>query len=157
MNLIYTGNWEKEMYYALKYWERMNIRRTTPYTPHKPVIDHPNAVTSRVELVKSNLKTANVVKGVVDVYKKRKPVDIQRVMRVVSIYYRDEAFDQLPYWIRNNLKVNKVHHKARNPTGDEMLDTVKDAREHRKFNNEVSMTDYKDHYFHGTLNLNSII
>jgi len=151
------------MYYALKYWEKIHIRRykdvqqETRTAARDRILSHPNAVSYSLNLEPSSIKRSSVVKGVVDVYKKRKPVDIQRVMRVVSIYYRDEVFDQLPYWIRNNLKVNKVHHKARNPTGDEMLDTVKDAREHRKFNNEVSMDDYKDHYFHGTLNLNSIV
>jgi hypothetical protein len=145
------------MYYALKYWEKIHIRRYKRVQNISAINNHPNAVRYSLQLDSSSLKRAKVVKDVVDVYKKRKCVDIQRVMRVVSIYYRDEAFDQLPYWIRNNLKVNKVHHVARNPTGDEMLDTVKDAREHRKFNNEVSMEDYKDHYFHGTLNLNSII
>jgi len=63
--------------------------------------------------------------------------------------YDESGFDDLPSWLRQELKVRQLVFKKRQPTELEQWETVSDAREHRIVNKELTQEDYKDKYMKG--------
>ena len=63
--------------------------------------------------------------------------------------YDEMAFDQIPDWLQQELRVRHIVFGPRPPSKQEMVMTIADAREHRIMNNERNIEDFKDHYKHG--------
>jgi hypothetical protein len=63
--------------------------------------------------------------------------------------YNESGFDDIPNWLRQELKVRQLVFKKRQPTDMEKWETVSDAREHRIVNKELTQEDYKDKYMKG--------
>ena len=70
-----------------------------------------------------------------------------QVMRYLG-NYGDRAYDDLPYWLKQEMKTRKQPYYCRKPTDEEMFDTIRDAREHRITNKELVVSDYIDKYKH---------
>ena len=60
--------------------------------------------------------------------------------------YDEQSFDSLPQWLRLQLRVRNIDFGRREPTPEEMYDTIADAKEHRISNNERNIQDFKDKY-----------
>ena len=61
-------------------------------------------------------------------------------------HYDEQAFDDLPSWLQQELQVRQIPIPKRQPTEIEMWETVSDAQEHRIMNNERTLQDIKDKY-----------
>jgi hypothetical protein len=68
--------------------------------------------------------------------------------RYISMY-DEQAFQDMPYWLRETVRHRELTYTSREPTELEQWETVSDAREHRILNNEKTMQDFKDKYKHG--------
>ncbi len=64
------------------------------------------------------------------------------------VEYSDLGFDDLPAWLKAELRIRKLPIPRREATNSEKMATVFDAREHRIVNHELTITDYKDKYMH---------
>ena len=63
--------------------------------------------------------------------------------------YGDSGYDDLPDWLRSEVRSRNLLYEKRQPTDIEKWETVSDAREHRITNNELTLQDYKDKYLNG--------
>ena len=63
--------------------------------------------------------------------------------------FDDSGFDDLPEWIQIELQARRLSFERREPTELEKWETVKDAREHRIMNKELTINDYLDKYKRG--------
>lgn len=63
--------------------------------------------------------------------------------------YDELGFEDIPEWLRNELKGRCIFIEPREPTQYEMDATIEDAREHRIMNKELVLQDYIDKYKHG--------
>ena len=63
--------------------------------------------------------------------------------------YDEQAFDQIPSWLQQELRVRHIVFGPRLPTDEEKHETLSDAREHRIMNNERTIRDFQDHYKFG--------
>lgn len=70
-------------------------------------------------------------------------------IRQLISFYDEQAFIDMPYWLRNTIIARNIRFRRRQPTELEMWETIADAREHRILNNEKTLEDYKDKYFRG--------
>jgi hypothetical protein len=70
------------------------------------------------------------------------------VRKLVS-YYDEQAFQDIPAMLRQAVISRYITFPTRQPTEQEKLETVGDARMHRILNNEKTIEDYKDKYLHG--------
>ena len=60
--------------------------------------------------------------------------------------YGDIGYEDMPKWLKNELIARQLTFDTRQPTIQEMLETEQDAKEHRLFNNEMNLDDYKERY-----------
>ena len=60
--------------------------------------------------------------------------------------YDEQGFDDLPQWLRLELRVRGLDFGKHEPTPEEMHDTIADAKDHRIYNNERNIQDFKDKY-----------
>lgn len=63
--------------------------------------------------------------------------------------YDELGFEDIPEWLRNEMKVRCIFIAPRRATEHEREVTIADAREHRIMNNELVLQDYIDKYKHG--------
>jgi hypothetical protein len=63
--------------------------------------------------------------------------------------YDEQAFDQIPDWLQQELRVRHILFRSREPTEEEKLTTIQDAKEHRIYNNERNIGDFQDKYKRG--------
>jgi len=91
----------------------------------------------------------------------KEPKEIRTAMNKVKPYmsdeevnrhlseYGDSGYDDLPDWLRSEVRSRNLLYEKRQPTDIEKWETVSDAREHRITNNELTLQDYKDKYLNG--------
>ena len=60
--------------------------------------------------------------------------------------FDDCAYCDLPNWLISEMQARNLSFPTRAPHDTEMLETVNDAFEHRVLNNELTITDYLNHY-----------
>jgi hypothetical protein len=60
--------------------------------------------------------------------------------------YDEYAFQDLPAQLKLALRSRNIMFRRREPTAQERNETIRDAKEHRHLNNELTMQDYKDKY-----------
>ena len=63
--------------------------------------------------------------------------------------YDERGFEAIPAWLRHEIRARQLTFPRRDPTPQEMDETIRDAREHRIVNNEKTLEDYIDKYKHG--------
>ena len=61
----------------------------------------------------------------------------------------DMAFENLPVWLREELKSRRLTWPNRVPTTQEFFDTIEDGRVHRVTNQELEIQDLQNFYLHG--------
>tara|TARA_R110000751_G_scaffold50895_2_gene112053 strand:+ start:189 stop:611 length:423 start_codon:yes stop_codon:yes gene_type:complete len=59
------------------------------------------------------------------------------------------GFDDMPSWLRLEVKARNLIYDSRQPTEMEQWETVSDAREHRIVNKELTQKDFSDKYRRG--------
>ena len=64
------------------------------------------------------------------------------------VEYSDLGFDDLPAWLKTELRIRNLPIPRREATNSEKMVTVFDAREHRILNHELTLVDYKNKYMH---------
>ena len=62
--------------------------------------------------------------------------------------YAEQSFDDMPHWLRHELQARSITFTRREPTEQEMNETIQDAKEHRQAYNERNVEDFKDKYLH---------
>ena len=82
------------------------------------------------------------------VFKPRKYMTNEELKQYLS-EFDDSGFDDLPEWIQIELQARRLSFERREPTELEKWETVKDAREHRIMNKELTIKDYLDKYKRG--------
>jgi len=60
--------------------------------------------------------------------------------------HNESGFDDLPNWLKKELRTRNINMPPRRPTDIEKWETVSDAREHRITNKELTIRDYQDKY-----------
>ena len=63
-------------------------------------------------------------------------------------YYGELGFASLPQWLQDELLTRRIRVRRREPTYYEILETFRDAREHRIMNNQLTIKDLQDKYLH---------
>jgi hypothetical protein len=63
--------------------------------------------------------------------------------------YGELGFDDIPSWLKNEVKARNLIYEKRMPTEMEQWETVSDAREHRIMNKELTQQDYIAKYRKG--------
>jgi|1_EtaG_2_1085319.scaffolds.fasta_scaffold03433_3 hypothetical protein len=63
--------------------------------------------------------------------------------------YGDKSFENLPAWLRQELAARNLTWPKRQPTSDEFLESMEDARIHRVTNDELTINDLEDYYERG--------
>ena len=63
--------------------------------------------------------------------------------------YSESGFDDMPDWLRNEIRARNLVYEKRTPSDIEKWETNFDAREHRITNKELTFEDYKDKYLKG--------
>jgi hypothetical protein len=64
-------------------------------------------------------------------------------------YYNEQAWTDVPKSIRERIEARYILVPSREPTEQEIWETISDAREHRITNKELTIQDYLDKYKHG--------
>jgi len=106
---------------------------------------------------KSNDNVEQNIKSPLFKYKKRRKITSEYVNNILDKYYPDAPYDRLPGWIKTYLTSMGDDAPRRNPTGQEMLETVADAKMHRKVTNSLELEDFEDQYKFGTSSIFSIL
>ena len=89
--------------------------------------------------------------------KRRRKLTSEYVNNILDKYYPDATYDRLPGWIKTYLTSMGDDAPRRNPTGQEMLETIADAKMHRKVTNSLELEDFEDQYKFGTSSIFSIL
>lgn len=63
--------------------------------------------------------------------------------------FGERGFDDIPSWLRHEIKARNLIYKKRIATESEQWETVEDAREHRITNKELTIKDYLNKYKRG--------
>jgi hypothetical protein len=72
----------------------------------------------------------------------------EEVMKELS-QYDEHGFEDLPSWLKDEIRARNLPIPARSPSDLEQWETVSDALEHRITNNELTVNDYINKYKHG--------
>lgn len=72
-------------------------------------------------------------------------VDDAELALMLSVY-DENAFTDVPYWIRHQIRGRGITFERRHPTPQEVMETEVDAKYHRITHNERNIQDFKDKY-----------
>lgn len=70
------------------------------------------------------------------------------ILRYVS-EYDEQSFADMPQWLQIQMQVREFIFGPREPSEVEQFETIADAKEHRIYNNERTIDDFKDQYLRG--------
>ena len=62
--------------------------------------------------------------------------------------YDEHGFTDMPAWLQHELQARSIPFQKRQPTEQEMQETIQDAKDHRLAYNERNIQDFKDKYLH---------
>ena len=142
------------MLQARKLWQDMHIPRQARKPEWVRPVPPDNAVSYTILFGEALLKGQKKAPTThLNLFKPRKYPTVQYIKHRVVTRHSDDGFDDMPYWLKHMMRAFNITFKRRKPTSQEMLDTISDAREHRKLNNELDITDFEDHYKFGKHNI----
>lgn len=65
---------------------------------------------------------------------------------VILTEYDEQAFSDMPYWLRNTINARSITFDRRDPTPQEIEETIQDGIDHRLAYNERNIDDFKRKY-----------
>ena len=60
--------------------------------------------------------------------------------------YGDVGYEDMPKWLRQELECRDLRFDIRQPTEQEIIETIQDAKDHRLLNNEMTTNDLMEKY-----------